>query len=232
MSRYFQSQKCAFLGHSLLCSSILISPIPPLDIGGALYGAPMRFAILFSITISQIGFTCAYLIFVASNLQAFIMAITECATYVTTLHLILAQLVVFLPLAMVRNLAKLSTTALVADAFILVGLVYIFSNEFAVLASHGIADIKLFNAKDYALLIGLVVFLLFIGVITYPERLQHSCVQLRRYRSGALSLCHLVCRRVHVSMKVIPISDSMREPHKFPRALTGVMIFLTGQYLI
>ncbi|KAF8519583.1 transmembrane amino acid transporter protein-domain-containing protein [Gautieria morchelliformis] len=161
------------------------------DIGGALYGTPMRFAILSSITISQIGFTAAYIIFVASNLQAFIMAITQCATYVSTLHLILAQLVVFLPLAMVRNLAKLSTTALIADAFILVGLVYIFSNEFALLASHGVSDIKLFNPKDYALMIGTAVF---------------------SFEGIGL---------------VIPITDSMREPHKFPRVLTGVMIFLT-----
>lgn len=119
----------------------------------------MRIAILFSITISQIGFTCAYLIFVASNLQAFIMAITQCATYVGILYLILAQLVVFLPLAMIRNLAKLSTTALVADAFILIGLVYIFGNEFTLLASRGVADVKMFNPKDYALLIGLAAFL-------------------------------------------------------------------------
>lgn len=87
------------------------------------------------------------------------MAITQCATYVGILYLILAQLVVFLPLAMIRNLAKLSTTALVADAFILIGLVYIFGNEFTLLASRGVADVKMFNPKDYALLIGLADFL-------------------------------------------------------------------------
>jgi solute carrier family 36 (proton-coupled amino acid transporter) len=149
------------------------------DIGGALYGAPMRFAILSSITISQIGFTSAYLIFVASNLQAFIMAITQCATYVSTLHLILAQLVVFLPLAMVRNLAKLSTTALIADAFILVGLVYIFSNEFALLASHGVSDIKLFNPKDYALMIGSAMFLVFNETYMLKNRVVQLCSALK-----------------------------------------------------
>jgi hypothetical protein len=35
--------------------------------------------------------------------------------------MILAEVAIFLPLAMVRNLAKLSGTALVADAFILIG---------------------------------------------------------------------------------------------------------------
>lgn len=35
--------------------------------------------------------------------------------------LILAQMVVFLPLSLIRSLAKLSGTALIADAFILIG---------------------------------------------------------------------------------------------------------------
>ena len=39
------------------------------DIGGTLYGPWMRYAILFSIAISQIGFVTAYTIFVAQNLQ-------------------------------------------------------------------------------------------------------------------------------------------------------------------
>lgn len=29
---------------------------------------------------------------------------------------------------------------------------------------------------------------------------------------------------------IIPITDAMREPHKFPKVLTGVMIFLTGTH--
>jgi hypothetical protein len=35
--------------------------------------------------------------------------------------MILGEVAIFLPLAMIRNLAKLSGTALVADAFILIG---------------------------------------------------------------------------------------------------------------
>lgn len=62
-----------------------------------------------------------YTIFVAENLEAFISAVTDGKTSVDIKWLILAQLVVFLPLSLVRNLAKLSGTALVADAFILIG---------------------------------------------------------------------------------------------------------------
>jgi proton-coupled amino acid transporter len=39
------------------------------DIGGALYGPWMRYAILSSIVVSQLGFVSAYIIFVSENLQ-------------------------------------------------------------------------------------------------------------------------------------------------------------------
>ena len=118
----------------------------------------MRRAILFSIIISQLGFVSAYIIFVAENLQAFVLAVTNCRKLLPIIYLILVQLVIFLPLSLIRNLAKLSTTALIADAFILVGLIYIGSNEVAVIAQRGIADVKLFNPKDFPLLIGTAVF--------------------------------------------------------------------------
>jgi len=100
------------------------------------------------------------------------------------------QLVIFLPMALIRNLAKLSTTALVADVFILAGLVYIFGSEFGIIAERGIAKVDLFNPKDFPLLIGTAVF---------------------SFEGIGL---------------VIPITDSMREPHKFPMVLSAVMIFL------
>ncbi|KAH7106249.1 transmembrane amino acid transporter protein-domain-containing protein [Auriculariales sp. MPI-PUGE-AT-0066] len=161
------------------------------SIGGQLYGRWMRLAILASIFLSQVGFVAAYTIFVAENLRSFILAVTDCKTDIKVQYLILLELVVFLPLALVRNLAKLSTTALVADVFILIGLVYIASYEVSTIATKGIANIKLFNPNDFALLIGTAVF---------------------SFEGIGL---------------VIPITDAMAEPEKFPRALIGVMFFLT-----
>lgn len=160
------------------------------DLGGQLYGKWMRFAILSSIVVSQLGFVAAYTIFIASNFQAFILAITNCKTLIPIQYLIFAQTIVLLPLSLIRNLAKLSGTALIADAFILVGLVYIASQEFAVIAREGIADVELFNPRNYPLLVGTAVF---------------------SFEGIGL---------------VIPITDSMREPRKFPGVLSGVMIFL------
>jgi len=151
----------------------------------------MRYLILGSVVISQLGFVAAYMIFVAQNLQGFVSGITNCATLLPVKYFILVQLIVFLPLALVRDLAKLSSTALIADGFILVGLIYIFGSEFQIIAQRGIADVKLFNPKDFALFIGTAVF---------------------SFEGIGL---------------VIPITDAMQEPHKFPMALTGVIAFLT-----
>jgi len=86
------------------------------------------------------------------------MAITNCLRLISVQYFFLMQLVIFLPLAMIRNLAKLSTTALVADVFILAGLIYIFGSEMAVISKNGAAEVKLFNSKDFPLLIGSVDF--------------------------------------------------------------------------
>ena len=134
------------------------------DIGGALYGPWMRFAILFSITISQLGFVAAYTIFVSENLQAFVLAVTKCAKLLGIKYFIVLQTLIFLPLALVRNLAKLSTTALIADAFILAGLIYIFGSETSIVAQRGIAHVELFNPKDWPLLIGQVGFLRILNI--------------------------------------------------------------------
>jgi len=160
------------------------------DIGGALYGPYMRYAILTSIAVSQIGFVAAYIIFVSENLRAFVMAITNCTSIIPVQYFILAQLVIFLPFALVRNLAKLSTTALVADAFILAGLIYIFGSELFLMKENGVAHVELFNPKDFPLLVGTAVF---------------------SFEGIGL---------------VIPITDAMKEPRKFPAVLTGVMLVL------
>lgn len=157
------------------------------DMGGILYGPHMRFAILASIVLSQLGFVAAYTVFVAQNMQAFVLAVTHCKTLVPVWVLILGQMAVFLPLSLIRRIAKLSTTALIADVFILFGIVYLFYYEIGKVVKEGLADVVMFNSKDFSLFIGTAVFT-FEGI-------------------GL----------------IIPITESMKEPEKFPRALTGVM---------
>jgi len=161
------------------------------DMGGMTYGAWLRNAILCSIAISQIGFVTAYIIFVSSNLNSLVLSLSKCKTRLSSFVLIFCQVVLLLPLALIRNLAKLSFTALIADGFILVGLLYVWGSEIGMLAKRGPGDVQVwFNPKDFALLVGTAVF---------------------SFEGIGL---------------IIPITDTMREPHKFPKVLSGVMIFL------
>jgi proton-coupled amino acid transporter len=129
------------------------------DIGGILYGKWMRSIILFSIVISQIGFVAAYIVFTSENLQAFIHVVSHCKTFIPIKYLILMQMVVFLPFSLMRDITKLGFTALIADAFILIGLVYLYYYDiFTLVKQHGVADIVNFNPKDWTLFIGTAIF--------------------------------------------------------------------------
>lgn len=158
------------------------------EMGGELYGPKMRLAILASIVFSQLGFVAAYTVFVAQNMQAFVLAVTQCRTLVPLVWFILAQCAIFVPLSLVRRIAKLSSTALIADAFILFGIIYLFNFEIKKVASEGLADVVMFNSKTFPLFIGTAVFT-FEGI-------------------GL----------------IIPITESMKEPERFPPALAGVMV--------
>ncbi|KAI8633067.1 transmembrane amino acid transporter protein-domain-containing protein [Xylariaceae sp. FL1651] len=128
------------------------------DIGGIIYGEWMRKLILGSIVLSQIGFVAAYTVFTAENLQAFLLAVTNCGTHIQITWLILLQMVIFLPFSLFRDIGKLGFTALIADAFIIIGLAYLFYYDIFTLSTKGLADIILFNEKDWTLFIGTAIF--------------------------------------------------------------------------
>ncbi|KAM0324081.1 hypothetical protein ACHAQA_008270 [Verticillium albo-atrum] len=128
------------------------------DIGGILYGKWMRGMILTSIVLSQIGFIAAYMVFTSENLQAFVLAVTDCKTYMDIKWFILMQMAVFLPFSLMRDIEKLGVTALVADAFILIGLAYLFYYDILTLSTNGLADIIMFNKDNWTLFIGTAIF--------------------------------------------------------------------------
>ncbi|KAG5933222.1 hypothetical protein E4U53_001057, partial [Claviceps sorghi] len=128
------------------------------DMGGILYGKWMRTLILASIVISQIGFVAAYTVFTAQNLQAFIRAVSNCSSSISIPLLILLQTAIFLPFSLLRDIGKLGFTALIADAFIMIGLAYLFYYDVITLNANGLADIIMFNSKDWTLFIGTAIF--------------------------------------------------------------------------
>lgn len=129
------------------------------DIGEAIGGTRVRSVILASITISQIGFVCASLIFTAQNMNSFLEAVLHESWPLSTKALIGLQLVFLVPLAFVRNMSKLGGIAVFSSVCILFGLVYILQFDITALARHGVNDtVQQFNPRDFTLTIGSIIF--------------------------------------------------------------------------
>jgi proton-coupled amino acid transporter len=99
------------------------------------------------------------MVFVAQNVQALIESISNCQFQTPLSYLILGQIAIFVPLAMIRKIQKLSAFALIADLFILVGLIYLYYYDFFVLAHQGVADVEwMINYTSFPMFIGTAVF--------------------------------------------------------------------------
>jgi proton-coupled amino acid transporter len=129
------------------------------ELGEAIVGPRFRSLILASITISQLGFVCSGIIFTAENLYSFLNAVTQGTGHFGVSGLIALQFLPLIPLALIRNISKLGFVALVADVFILIGLVYIWYYDIGSLIKHGIEpSVKLFNPSDFPLTLGSAIF--------------------------------------------------------------------------
>lgn len=129
------------------------------DMGGQIYGKHFRNLINFSLVLSQVGFASAYIVFVAQNLQAFILAVTKCGTFIDIKYLIILQMIIFLPLSLYRNINNIQKLALVADLFIALGLIYLYYYDIWTISNnHGVSDIVQFNANDWTLFMGTAIF--------------------------------------------------------------------------
>ncbi|ORZ25874.1 transmembrane amino acid transporter protein-domain-containing protein [Absidia repens] len=143
----------------LLVQTRLVIPASFSDMGCVLYGPKMRMAVLVAITLSQIGFVCAYMVFVAENLQSLVLTFSKCRLMIPMHLLILAQSFAFIPLAMIRKIQRLSVFALIADVFIVIGLAYLFYYDIKELSTVGVADtVSLWNYTHFPLFIGTCAF--------------------------------------------------------------------------
>lgn len=131
------------------------------ELGASIVGPKFRQLILGSIALSQLGFVCTGLIFTAENLYAFLDAVTpgQGSIGLGVPSLIALQLLPLVPLALIRNISKLGPVALLADVFILVGLVYIWQFDIRALARDGMEPtVQLFNPSSFTLTIGSAIF--------------------------------------------------------------------------
>ncbi|QIW99428.1 hypothetical protein AMS68_004946 [Peltaster fructicola] len=130
------------------------------ELGENIVGKYFRTIILSSIALSQLGFVCAGIIFTAENLESFLRAVYRGDDLpLGTEALILLQFIVLIPLSLIRNISKLGPAALLADVFILIGLVYIWQYDIVSLTQHGINEsVTLFNPNAFTLTIGSAIF--------------------------------------------------------------------------
>lgn len=130
------------------------------ELGAAIGGPRLRSVILGSITLSQLGFVCAGMIFIAENMRSFLNAVTPGASVaISSNSLIALQLAVLIPMAMIRDISRLGPAALLADVFIMLGLVYIWWYDIAALASRGMhPTVQNFNPRFFTLTIGSAIF--------------------------------------------------------------------------
>lgn len=171
------------------------------DLGASVFGSKMEKAILGSIVLSQVGFVAAYSVFTATNLQVFFANVFKFKASMA--FWLLIQLPVYLPLSLTRNIAKLSGTALIADAFILFGLLYVYYYCSHYVVDHGVASdsMLLFNKNDWTLFIGTAIFTyegigLLIPIqesMKHPEKFSKCLFGVMASVSVAFIVCGLLC---------------------------------------
>lgn len=134
-------------------------------VGNALYGRAMRNAILTAIVFSQLGFSAAYIVFVLETLGNVLsplvcvrdLLVCSGGSLSSTL-LILVQVLILYPLALTRNIAKLSGPVLVLNAFIFIGIVYVFVYASGHIVAHGVASGVAVARPQWLIFVGTAVF--------------------------------------------------------------------------
>ncbi|KAJ2589745.1 hypothetical protein H4R99_007357 [Coemansia sp. RSA 1722] len=128
------------------------------DIGRVLYGRWMQYAVTSSIVLAQIGGCCAYTIFVAQNWRNVFNTLSGCRLQLSMQFWVLVQLIVFIPLALIRQIRYFAPVALLANALIIASLSYLLGFDLWSIFSNGPAPIVNYNPARFPLLVGTAVY--------------------------------------------------------------------------
>ncbi|KAJ2084391.1 hypothetical protein H4R24_000021 [Coemansia sp. RSA 988] len=128
------------------------------DIGLRLYGRWMQFAITSSIVLAQIGGCCAYTIFVAQNWRNVFNTISGCRMQMSTEFWVLIQALVFVPLALIRQIRYFAPIALLANVLIIGSLAYLLGFDVWSISVNGPAQVVNYNPDRFPLLVGTAVY--------------------------------------------------------------------------
>ncbi|PSK76292.1 hypothetical protein CJJ07_003868 [Candidozyma auris] len=126
------------------------------ELGYITYGKPLKYSIMVSIIISQIGFVATYVLFTAENMTSFLENVAH--VHVEKSTVVIVQCLLLIPLVLIRDLTKLSFTSLISSTFIVIGLVIIFYFSGNQLATEGLGpNIVQFDSKNWSMMIGVAV---------------------------------------------------------------------------
>lgn len=157
-------------GISLYCFLLLLECKEDLtgsygDMGGQLYGSWMRSIVLFSIAISQLGFMCGGTIFIVENLIEAVRALSGNTVLLNPTAVFILLAILLIPLVWIRNIAKLSPTALLSDVLIVGGLLALLVFDVVEIFKEGVSVPQsgpgihwVFNSAHYTVFIGTAVY--------------------------------------------------------------------------
>ncbi|KAJ8658095.1 hypothetical protein O0I10_006102 [Lichtheimia ornata] len=129
-------------------------------VGERLYGPWLQHIIKFFLCLSQMGFVASYLIFISQNIALAVDHLSNCTSSIDSKYYIWMVLAIIIPITWVRKIARLSWFAIIADVFILFGLICVLYFSAAQIAQqHGPGpNLQMINGQDFALMIGTAVF--------------------------------------------------------------------------
>lgn len=131
------------------------------EIGYKLYGRWLQQLILSSIILSQIGFVAAYIVFTGENLRAFVSNVSSYKVEDLKFEwFVIFQVLVLIPLSLIRDITKLLLSALLANVFIMFGLLTIIYYVGLDLITNSLGDQieYYFNSSEFSLFIGVAIF--------------------------------------------------------------------------
>lgn len=130
------------------------------DVARKLYGSWCRYIVLFFLAISQMGFVASYLIFISQNIGLVAQKLSDCNAPFDSKYWIWIACLIIIPFCWVRKIARLSYNAIIADIFILFGLICVLYYSADKIHWNGGAgpNIVAVNTQDFGLMIGTAVF--------------------------------------------------------------------------
>eukprot|EP00834_Sanchytrium_tribonematis_P000020 NODE_2_length_91304_cov_0.692462.p20 type:complete len:403 gc:universal NODE_2_length_91304_cov_0.692462:40042-38834(-) len=146
-------------GMYLLFKSSLVIPGSYQDIAGVLYGTLFRNSVRTSLVFCQFGFVMVYMLFVASNIKDLVSTLTNCRYEIHDWFILIAvQLIIYIPLVLIRNIQSLAKFALFGNILMFTGIFFVLFNCTLKIISNP-AEIHLFNSLgNTSLFLGTAIF--------------------------------------------------------------------------